>query len=179
MSSQKLFMSGAALLALLAAACTDPDDAARDRDDAERLVLEHLATFDDLDYNVFSGQSWVELHRSHAQDVVVHWPDGRKTTGIDTHIEDLKTLFVWAPDTRIKEHPVKLGQGDWTAVIGIMEGTFTQPMPTPDGGSILPTGKAYKIKMATISQWNAAGTMDEEYLFWDNQEFNRQIGLAP
>ena len=87
-------------------------------------------------------------------------------------------MFVWAPDTRIKEHPVKVAQGNWTAVIGIMEGTFTQPMPMPDGTSIPPTGKAYKIRMATFGHWNDQGVMDEEYLFWDNQEFMKQIGLG-
>jgi len=25
---------------------------------------------------------------------------------------------------------MKIGQREWTAVIGVMEGTFTQPMPT-------------------------------------------------
>ena len=146
---------------------------------AERaLVDEHLKVFDDLDYNVFSDQQWTELHRSHAHDVVVHWPDGHDTNGIDRHIEDLKAMFVWAPDTRIKEHPVKMGQGEWTTVIGVMEGTFTKPMPLPDGSSIPPTGKAYKIKMATVSRWNTEGSMDEEYLFWDNQEFMKQIGLG-
>jgi hypothetical protein len=87
-------------------------------------------------------------------------------------------MFVWAPDTRIKEHPVKLGQGEWTAVIGIMEGTFTAPMPIGDGKTIPPTHKPYKIRMATIGHWNRDGVMDEEYLFWDNQEFMKQIGLG-
>jgi hypothetical protein len=87
-------------------------------------------------------------------------------------------MFVWAPDTRIKVHPIKVGQGDWTAVIGEMEGTFTRPMPLPDGTSIPPNGKAYKIRMATFSHWTKEGPMDEEYLFWDNQEFMRQIGLG-
>jgi hypothetical protein len=32
--------------------------------------------------------------------------------------------------------------------------------------------------MATIARWNKDGTMDEEYLFWDNQEFMKQIGLG-
>jgi hypothetical protein len=31
--------------------------------------------------------------------------------------------------------------------------------------------------MATIGHWRD-GVMDEEYLFWDNQEFMRQIGLG-
>jgi len=35
-------------------------------------------------------------------------------------------MFTYAPDTRIKEHPIRIGQGDWTAVYGIMEGTFDE-----------------------------------------------------
>ena len=143
----------------------------------ESKVKAHLENFDDLDYNVFTRQKWAELHRSHAHNITVHWPDGHSTQGIEKHIEDLKAMFVWAPDTRIKEHPVKFGQGDWTAVIGIMEGTFTKPMPIGEGKTIPPTGKAYKIRMATIGHWKD-GVMVEEYLFWDNQEFMKQIGLG-
>jgi hypothetical protein len=143
---------------------------------AEKLVAQHLATFDELDYVVFSGQQWVRLHESHSKDVIVHWPDGHFTTGIEKHIEDLKAMFVYAPDTRIKIHTVKLGQGEFTAVIGIMEGTFTKPMPTADGKTIPPTGKPYKITMCTVGRWKD-GVMDEEYLFWDNLTFMKQIGL--
>src|SRR5688572_3140939 len=98
---------------------------------AEAQAEENLATFDDLDFNVFSGQKWDELSRSHAPDIVVHWPDGRTTTGIDPHVADLKSMFVYAPDTNIKEHPLKVAHGNMTAVTGIMRGTFSQPMPTP------------------------------------------------
>ena len=58
-----------------------------------------------------------------------------------------------------------------------MEKTFTKPMPIGGGKTIAPTGKAYKITMATIGHWKA-GVMDEEYLFWDNQEFMKEIGLG-
>ena len=74
-------------------------------------------------------------------------------------------------------HPVKVAQGDWTSVIGEMEGTFTKPMPSPDGKSVEPTGKAFKIVMCTVGHWKD-GVMDEEYLFWDNLSFMKQIGLA-
>jgi hypothetical protein len=141
-------------------------------------VTQHLATFDELDYDVFSNQKWAELHRSHSHDVTVHWPDGHATKGIEKHIEDLAAMFVYAPDTRIKVHTVKLGQKEWTAVIGVMEGTFTKPMPIGDGKFIQPTGKPYKITMATIGHWNKDGVMDEEYLFWDNATFMQQIGLG-
>ena len=146
--------------------------------DEEARVNANLENFDDLDFNVFTGQKWDELHRSHAEDIIVHWPDGRTTEGIDVHIDDLKTMFVYAPDTRIKVHPIRIGSGNLTSVMGILEGTFTEPMPTGDGNFIPPTGKAFKISMVTIGRWNDDGTMDEEWLFWDNLTFMKQIGLA-
>jgi len=40
-----------------------------------------------------------------------------------------------------------------------------------------PTGKAFKFKMCTVAHWKG-GVMDEEYLFWDNLDFMKQIRLA-
>jgi hypothetical protein len=145
---------------------------------AEGKVQERLETFDTLDFEVFSGQQWDRLHESHAEDIIVHWPDGRTTEGLDVHIADLEAFFVYAPDTRIETHPIRIGQGEWTGVVGVIEGTFSEPMPIGDGQFIEPTGKPYKLTMATIGHWNDEGVMDEEYLFWDNLTFMRQIGLA-
>jgi hypothetical protein len=144
---------------------------------AESLAAEHIKTFDTLDFDVFTNQQWERLHESHSPDIIVHWPDGRQTEGIEPHIEDLKAMFVYAPDTRIQVHPVKIASGEWTSVIGVIEGTFTEPMPLPDGSSIPPTGKSFKLIMCTVGHWKD-GVMDEEYLFWDNLEFMKQIGLA-
>lgn len=141
------------------------------------LVQQHLSTFDTLDYTVFSNQEWNRLHESHAKNVRVFWPDGHLTQGIDVHIEDLKKLFVHAPDTRIKQHPIKFGSGNFTAVTGVFEGTFTKPMPLGNGQFIQPTGKAFKMPMATIGIWEN-GVMKEEHLFWDNQTYANQIGLG-
>jgi hypothetical protein len=149
----------------------------REYEHAEQVAAEHLAKFDDLDYNVFSNQDWVRLHESHADDVLVHWPDGHAVRGLKPHIEDLSAMFVYAPDTRIKQHPVKIAQGEWTSVIGVMEGTFTKPMKTPDGKTLPPTGKSFKLPMCTVGHWKD-GVMDEEYLFWDNQTYMKQLGLA-
>ena len=144
---------------------------------AERIANADIAAFDTLDFEVFSHQQWERLHESHAEGVVVHWPDGHQTQGIKTHIDDLKAMFVYAPDTRILAHPVKFGIGEWTCVIGRMEGTFTEPMPSSDGKTIAPTGKAFTLPMCTVGHWKD-GVMDEEYLFWDNLTFMKQIGLA-
>ena len=138
----------------------------------------NLLTFDTLDFIVFSNQEWVRLHESHSKDIKVNWPDGHFTTGIEKHIEDLSAMFVYAPDTRIKQHPIRFGDGsgEWTCVTGIMEGTFTKPMPTGDGKFIQPTGKSFKLPMCTVGHWKD-GIMIEESLFWDNQTYMKQLGL--
>jgi len=145
---------------------------------AEATTKKNLETFDTLDFDVYTHQKWDRLHESHAQDILVHYPDGSTTKGIEAHIDALKPMFVFAPDTRIETHPVKFGSGEWTGVIGVLEGTFTQPMPVGDGKTVAPTGKAFRIKMATLGHWTKDGVMDEEYLFWDNLDFMKQIGLA-
>src|SRR5260370_16444346 len=106
---------------------------------AERIGAEQIAKFDNLDFDVFTNQKWDRLKESHSKDVVVHWPDGHLTNGIARHIADLKEMFVYAPDTRIKEHPVKFASGEWPIVIGIMQGPFTKPLPPPAPKSIPPT----------------------------------------
>ncbi len=140
-------------------------------------VENNLKVFDVLDFDVFSNQKWDRLQESHAKDIVVTWPDGHETRGIEKHIEDLKALFVFAPDITIKEHPIRFGSGTWTAVTGVMTGTFSQPMPIGDGKTIAPNGKRFAIGMATIGHWKGK-TMDHEWLFWDNQDFMKQIGLG-
>lgn len=144
---------------------------------AELLAQAHLKTFDDLDFNVFSHQDWVRLHESHSEDVKVHWPDGHITVGLERHVEDMKAMFVYAPDTRITEHSVRIGTGEWTAVVGVMLGTFTEPMTLPDGTIVAPTGKSFTLPMATIGHWKD-GVMEEEYLFWDNQTYMSQLGVG-
>ena len=143
------------------------------------VLAKNLVTFDTLDYTVFSNQQWVRLHESHSKDIKVNWPDGHYTTGIERHIADLKAMFVYAPDTRIKQHPIRFGNstGEWTAVTGVMEGTFTKPMPIGNGKFIQPTGKSFKLPMCTIGHWKD-GVMFEESLFWDNQTYMNQLGLG-
>ena len=140
-------------------------------------VEKHLKVFDTLDFDVFSNQKWDRLGESHAKDIAVTWPDGHETKGIEKHIEDLKAMFVYAPDINIKVHPIRFGSGSWTTATGVMTGTFSKPMPLPDGTSVAPTGKRFALTMVTIGHWKN-GTMDHEWLFWDSQDFMKQLGLA-
>jgi hypothetical protein len=143
-------------------------------------LARNLANADDLDFRVYSGQQWQDMHKSHAQDVVAYWPDGHSTKGLEKHLQDVQWMFTFAPDARVTEHPVRFGTNDaeWTVVTAWVEGTFSKPMTLPDGSTVQPTGKAFRIPMATIGHWNKAGAMSEEYLFLDNGELMKQIGLG-
>ena len=146
--------------------------------DEKALTERRLLVFDTLDFDYYTNQKWDKFNHSHADNIKVYYPDGSITTGLyPQHIDMLTPMFSFAPDTRIKEHPVRFGSGDWTAVIGVMEGTFSEPMPIGNGKTIPPTGKKFKLSMATIGHWDGE-KMTEEYLFWDNQSFMKQVGLA-
>jgi hypothetical protein len=144
----------------------------------ERAMTEtYLRRFDSLDFDVYSHARWDLLGESHDDNIVVTYPDGHQTTSLASHIEELKPLFVFAPDTRIEEHPVRFGSGDWTCVTGYILGTFSKPMPAGKGKTISPTGKSFKVPMCTVGHWRN-GKMIAENLYWDNQAFMKQIGLA-
>lgn len=146
--------------------------------DDDQLVAANIARFDTLDFNIFNKRDWERFHENHADDVIVHFPDGHSTKGLKKHVEDMEAMFVYAPDTRITSHDIKIGQGNITAVTGVMEGTFTEPMPDGKGGFIKPTGKKFKIPMSTFSIWNDDGKMSEEFLYWDNKAYMTQMGLG-
>ncbi|AGH50510.1 hypothetical protein G432_13955 [Sphingomonas sp. MM-1] len=160
---------------------TKAGQAAPEMAEMPEILAKNLRNFDDLDFRVYTGRQWADLHKSHARNIVVHYPDGHTSSGIPDHIKELAFMWTFAPDNRITQHPVRFGtaEGEWTAVIGYIDGTFTKPMVLADGKVIQPTGKSYHLPMATLGRWNKEGTMDEEYLFWDNAALMRQIGVAP
>lgn len=143
------------------------------------VVAANLKRFDQLDFEAYSNRKDMDLFkRLHCPDVKVVFPDGRVTTGIDVHVDDMNNiLFNGTPDSRIESHPISFGSGDWTAATGVLEATFSEPMKMPDGTSIPPTGNKVKMSMATIARWTD-GCIAEEHLFWDNAEYMKQLGLS-
>ena len=59
-----------------------------------------------------------------------------------------------------------------------VEGVRGWMLVSRDGTVLEPTGKKVRLKIATIARWEN-GRIAEEYLFWDNADWNRQIGLTP
>ena len=140
-------------------------------------VQANIERFDYLDFVSFNEQDWEVFSELHHPDVLVGYSDGRMTTDMETHRPDVEFAFTWAPDIQITDHPITFGQGPWTAGTGVVEGTFTEPMILPGGTIIEPTGNKFKYTMVTIAKWED-GQITEEYLYWDNAELMKQLGIS-
>jgi len=136
----------------------------------------HLKRFDSLDFQFYNNQQWEQFNLSNHDGITVFYPDGGLSLGLPTHIDNLKQLFAYAPDTKIINHRVAFGGDDWTAVVSEIQGTFTDTMSTPDGKVHLPTNKPFKFMTCTVAHWQN-GKMMDKYLFWDNHAFMKQIGI--
>jgi predicted ester cyclase len=143
----------------------------------DAAAQKNLKRFDTLDFDAYSKQDWKLFTKLHCADVVVHFPDGRETHGIEQHVHDIKQLFVGTPDSRITSHPIRVGSKDWTAVTGVMEATFSEPMALGNGTTQPPNGKKLKLTMATFARWKG-GCIAEEFLFWDTSAYAAQLGIG-
>jgi hypothetical protein len=144
---------------------------------AERAITaKNLKTFDDLDLIAFNNRDIDLIKQIHAEDVKVYNPDGTVTEPAAPHVAELQFLFDTF-DFKVAEHILQFGYGEWTAGISISKGKWVKPITLPDGTVLQPTGKPVSLKIATIARWEN-GRIAEEYLFWDNADWNRQIGLG-
>ncbi len=147
-----------------------------DAHQAERATTKkNLETFDELDLVAFNNRDLKRIGEIHADDVIVYNPDGTKTAPFKPHSEELQFLFDTF-DFKVADHLVGFGFGEWTAGISVSKGKWLKPITTPDGKVLQPTGKSVSLKIATIARWEK-GRIAEEYLFWDNADWNKQIGM--
>jgi hypothetical protein len=117
------------------------------------------------------------IKQIHADDVKVYNPDGTITEPMTPHHADELQFLFDTFDFKVVEHIVGFGFGEWTAGISISTGKWVKPITMPDGTVLQPTGKPVSVKIATIARWEN-DRISEEYLFWDNADWNRQIGLG-
>lgn len=108
----------------------------------QEQVARNLETFDRLDFEGWNKRDWDLFSQIHGDEVTVVG-FGSATEGVDDHVAWAQAFIEQNPDSTIEAHPIRIGAGDWTAVVG----TF------PGGGS-----------MCTVARWED-GRIAEEYLF--------------
>jgi len=96
---------------------------------------------------------------SATKNIIVHWPDGCTTVCIESTIEDLKAMFIWAPDTRIEQIPTRLHWGN-EQVSQEIEDTY-KTYETIRWNFDLTYEKSYVLTMATVDYWED-GVMTKE-----------------
>jgi hypothetical protein len=144
---------------------------------SDAVSEQNLERFTTSEIEGFNGRNFDLLAAHHADDVVVQMPDGSVVHGVEQHMKDLRDMLSWGPDFRIAEHVTKVAADGWTAVIGVLVGTFSRPMRLPDGTSLAPTDNNLRLQVATFARWRD-GRIVEESLFWDGASFAQQLGLA-
>ncbi|MDN5200686.1 ester cyclase [Fulvivirgaceae bacterium BMA10] len=145
----------------------------------KETVRKNLALYDELDLEAFNNRDMKRIGEIHAPDVKVYNTNNTLTEGMfPTHEAELNFLFKTFSDFDIYEHTIGFGEEDWTAGIAKCRGTFDTPMTLPNGAVIQPTGKKFEVRVATIAKWKD-GRIVEEWLFWDNEDWMRQIGVTP
>ena len=101
----------------------------------------NIAAFDRVDFEAWNGPDWELFRQLHTPDVIVDWA-GTRTEGIEAHEAMARQFVAAAPDMKIAAHPIKIAQGEWTAVVGEVAGG----------------------RMVTVAKWRD-GAIAEEYIF--------------
>ncbi len=112
-------------------------------DDAVTLNLQNM---DELDFTGWNGADWDgAFARYHTEDVLVGVQGQPPTLGIREHIDAMKAFVesTGGAPIQVKSHPIRFGSGEWTCVVGELE-----------GGS----------RMVTVARWRN-GSIAEEYVW--------------
>jgi len=113
---------------------------------ADDAVARNLKNMDDLDFTGWNNADWEGVFaRHHTDDVVVEVHGQPSTHGIQDHIDAMKAFVESTGGTpiQISSHPIAFGSGEWTCVVGELEG----------GG-----------RMVTVAKWTD-GAIAEEYVW--------------
>ena len=107
-------------------------------------VERNLHGMDVLDFEGWDSEDWDGVFADHhTDDVVVDWKGVGTTRGLQAHQAAMKDYVAQAGEfPRISEHPIRFGQGEWTCVVGVVDGAT----------------------MVTVAKWRD-GKIAEEYIW--------------
>ncbi|XWV26356.1 polyketide cyclase [Tupanvirus soda lake] len=149
---------------------------AEDYGNGNEQVKKHLALYWRLNFEGYNNQNFDVVKEIYHPDVIMRMANGAAIVGIDKNIEMMKQMHEMAEDTKIIEHGIQFGSGDWIAIQQIMTGTFTGPMKGTDGKIYEPTGRKFRMEACSFTRWKD-NRIVEENIYWDNGAFAQQLGV--
>src|SRR3954451_1647028 len=99
----------------------------------------HIELFDKLDFDGWNGPDWQLFSQLHTDDVTVEMM-GQRTEGVQAHIDMCQQIVEQNPEMKVTGHPIKIAQGEWTAVVGDITGG--QRMVTVASGATAPSRRS-------------------------------------
>jgi hypothetical protein len=149
-----------------------------DNGNGDERVKRHLALYEWLNFKGTVGPNWDIMKKVYDENIVMKMSDGTKTVGLEESFEQMKGMYITAPDVRITQNKIQFGSGDWTAVLFVMEGTFTGPLKDPLHDKVYqPNGKKFKMDSCSLIKWNDQDKIIEENIFWDTRYWLQQLGI--
>jgi steroid delta-isomerase-like uncharacterized protein len=136
--------------------------------DLKKLAEKVQKAWDNQDMNAL-----VQLY---AEDATMIMPGEPEPIQGREAIEKNQAAFLRAMPDMSMEFTLILISGNHIVFEGIVQGTFTGPLASPEG-DIPPTGKSAKLKFTFIAKVNADGLIEEDRTYYDTTEFMRQLGL--
>ena len=129
----------------------------------------NLKRFDTLEYIEWSDKNIKVFDDIHASDV--HVEGTMSANDLAKHSNDAQSYFKFLKEgDGVVSHPVKLADGDWTAVIGETRST----VPDTAAGAAIGATTKKKGFMLTLAKWSD-GKIKEEYLFSLNGDANNSF----
>ena len=138
------------------------------RSDAERFVAEGARTL--------SNGDWIEYGDLFAEGLVMRTPGMPVTTGREARVELAKAITAPFPDGQVKVERI-VSEGDWSCFQLRFTGTHTEPMPTPDGGTVPPTQRSVDLPYCIVARFEG-GVVAELDEYYDRAEMANQLGIG-
>ncbi len=125
-------------------------------------------------FDAFNQGNLDFIDEAFKEDFAAHNPFG--TLDRPGTSADLGRLRGALPD--LKEELIQtITEGNWTAALYIITGTFTGQYVNADGSSIPPTGKTLSLPAITFFRFDEQGLVAESFEVYDSLNFLTQLGL--
>jgi len=137
----------------------------------------HLKKINEMNFEGVNKGNWDLVGSIMDKNVMCRFSNGVVLYGIEQTIDMMmRQVLVWAPDTKIKEHLIMFGSGNWTCTNFIIEGTFTKPIDLMNGDTLKPNNNKFIMNKCMINRW-FNDLITEFHIFGDSLEMKRQLNI--